>query len=112
MSSLETFQGNKVYSYDFQPVGSPNVGSGIPGVPGSTPPVQNLATFPEFFTSCSRIIGCQRVASGGVPSQPYFVNEPIALPLPPQISIKSSVADTSTYRIYWVNEVSPSLLAC
>jgi len=75
----------------------------------------NTSALFNFRPSCSKIVGLELVTAGGTPS-----------PVPPSISVTTTAnsttdgwvpqitlrsfnnLDTSTYAIYWVNEVASS----
>ena len=76
----------------------------------------NTAAIPNFNGTTSKIVGCERVVVGGTVGQPYAVVASGAS-LFPVINLRSSSAlDTSTYAIYWTNQVAYSnnqtILAC
>jgi len=74
--------------------------------------------FANYFSSTSKIIGCQRVTAGGTTGQPRAsVGVAAANGVPTSYAdlymnlVSSSATDTSAYSIFWVNETDPSLLA-
>jgi len=71
-----------------------------------------IAVIPQFYPSCSKLVGCVRTTAGGTVGQPYLqVPAVVAGSFPKPKLISSSATDTSVYTIYWVNETAQSSVA-
>jgi hypothetical protein len=110
MSQLENGKFvSPVYSYTFNAMAA--------GTITSSNVVGNAKVVPNFYPSCSRVIGIQLVTAGGTVGTPYVNNlgatiNSTADGYIPQLQLRSSSnADTSVYKIYYTNEVGSSNLA-
>ena len=96
MSQLEVAQ-NSPTTYCFQ---YPAMVAGV-GTPA--------AAVANFFPSCSKVVGCERVVSTN-PGTAVYLSTPAVIagagPLPSLIS--NSAGDTSVYAIFWTNQIAYS----
>jgi hypothetical protein len=108
MSQLEVAKNSSpLYSYTFQALGSAGAD---PGTQVSSNVAANVPA--NLFVSCSKIVGCvvQANAGAGRPDcRIQLVQNSAGNGYIPQLFIASSVnTDTTTYTVYWLNEVAPA----
>ena len=105
MSQLEVAQNSPTtYCFQYAAMGSANAG----GVAGkASPTVANPIA--NFYPACSKVVGVERVVVGGTAGNVYLTTAAVlagAGPLPTLTS--SNALDTSTYAIFWTNQVAYS----
>lgn len=76
-------------------------------VAGVTP--NGAIVVPNFFPSCSNVVGVTRTTAGGVVGAPYLSVPLVVAGATPQPTLRSANAgDLSIYTMYWYNQVAVS----
>jgi hypothetical protein len=105
MSQLEVAKNSPTtYCFQYAAMGSVDAGN----VAGKASPT-GANPIANFFPACSKVVGVERVVSAGTVGNVYLTTAAViagAGPLPTLTS--SNALDTSTYAIFWTNQVAYS----